>query len=83
MSRRGGHPKLMNAYARTLEPALYRECPKAVLAAIAVSRLTTGGDFLDEAQERLLEEWNVLAANGIVRTPPKRWRQEPTHRTGT
>lgn len=60
-----------NEYAAALGD-LFDRTPKAVLAAIAVSVCTQGGDFLDEAAGRLLHEWDVLHANGIVpQKPPK------------
>ena len=58
-----------NEYAAALGPLL-DQTTKAVLAAIAVSLLTTGGEHLDEAQERLLKEWGTLHANGIVPQKP-------------
>ena len=64
--------KRRNAYSRTLG-GLYDRIPKAVLAAIAVSFATQGGDFLDEAEKRVLEEWTILHQNGIVpQKPPGR-----------
>lgn len=66
-----GH-KIGNAYAAELGD-LYNKAPKAVPAAIAVSFGTCGGDYLEEAQARLLEEWRVLHQAGIVtQSPPKR-----------
>jgi hypothetical protein len=50
---------------------VYASCPKAVLAAIAVSLLSNGGDELAHAKARLLEEWRILHANGIVPQAPK------------
>lgn len=55
-----------NAYAEAIEPKLYARIPKAVLAAVAVSILSNGGDDLDGASARILEEWEILHANGIV-----------------
>jgi hypothetical protein len=65
---RHGITKLTNEYVEVLGD-LYDKTPKAVLAAIAVSALTNGGDELDEAQARLLAEWGALHANGIVPQP--------------
>ncbi len=51
---------------------LFDKTPKAVLAAIAVSSLTTGGDYLERARELVLEEWRILHQAGIVsQKPPK------------
>lgn len=61
--------KLSNEYVVELG-AVFEECPKAVLAAIAVSSLTSGGDCLDEARQRLANEWGVLYSQGIVPQPP-------------
>ena len=62
---------LWNEYAGALGPLL-DATPKNVLAAIAVSSLTCGGDYLEEAQERLLTEWWALYRAGIVpQRPPK------------
>lgn len=58
-----------NNYALTLGD-LYARTPKAVFAAIAVSALTSGGDYISEARARLLEEWKILHDNGIVPQKP-------------
>lgn len=63
--------KTSNGYAEAISQRLYIDCPKAVLAAIAVSALTTGGDSIDEAEQRVLHEWWVLYRNGIVPQKPK------------
>lgn len=60
--------KVTNEYADALGD-LYAKVPKAVLAAIAVSALTVGGDYLDEAQARLLTEWDALHDAEIVSQP--------------
>jgi len=60
-----------NEYAQQLG-SRYERIPKAVLAAIAVSVLTGGGDYLEEAEPRLLNEWRVLFENGIVPQAPPR-----------
>lgn len=63
-----------NEYADALGDLLDR-APKSVLAAIAVSALTSGGDRLDEAAEEVLSEWAILHENGIVpQRPPNRSR---------
>ena len=61
--------KTTNSYARALGTS-YERCPKAVLAAIAVSALTCGGEHLDEAASRVREEWALLFANGIIPQKP-------------
>lgn len=56
--------------------------PKAVFAAIAVSALTNGGDDLNEAMERVSEEWVILHINGIVpQRPPGVIRDLAARRT--
>lgn len=75
--------KATNVYQRVLTEALYRDCPKAALAAIAVSALTQGGDFVDEADQRLVTEWDILHGNGIVPQPvPGKWRDKVNHEKG-
>lgn len=61
--------KMLNEYTAALGD-LYEKAPKAVLAAIAVSGMTTGGDYLEEARERVLAEWWILFDNGIVPQQP-------------
>ena len=63
--------KQLNEYATAPGMDLYETCPKAVFAAIAVSALTGGGDYLDEARSRILAEWTCLHQNGIVSQAPK------------
>lgn len=70
MTRPAGIFKKMNPYAEQLGERLYRDAPKAVLAAIAVSSLTLGGDYLDEAEKRVLSEWWILFDNAIVSQRP-------------
>lgn len=68
----GGY-RIRNEYINQLDYKLYNAIPKAVLGAIAISSLTEGGDFLEEAQDRLIREWGILYVNGIVpQRPPKR-----------
>lgn len=62
--------KLTNEYAHALDDRFYRTIPKAVLAAIAVSYASEGGDNLADAQERVREEWGILYDNGIVPQKP-------------
>lgn len=60
-----------NAYAALLG-GTYNAAPKAVLAAIAVSFATTGGDNPDVAEQAILDEWATLHQAGIVaQAPPK------------
>jgi hypothetical protein len=60
---------LVNPYQKALGE-LFEEMPKSVIAAIAVSSLTVGGDFLDEAKRRAAREWQVLFDAGIVPQRP-------------
>lgn len=63
--------KQTNEYAQQLGE-LYGRIPKAVFAAMAVSALTGGGDHLEQAQARILTEWDALYGSGIVaQKPPK------------
>jgi hypothetical protein len=55
-----------NEYSDQLSPEVFAAVPKHVLAAIAVSALTFGGDYLSQAEGALLEEWRVLHEAGIV-----------------
>ena len=59
-----------NEYQSALDPKLFDACPKAVIAAIAVSVLTVGGDELAMASSRFLAEWWTLYDNGIVPQRP-------------
>lgn len=61
--------KLHNDYAAALG-ALFDEMPKAVIAAIAVSLASEGGNSLDDAPARIATEWDVLYLNGIVPQRP-------------
>ena len=58
-----------NQYADELG-ALFAAIPKTVLAAIAVSFASQGGDRLDEARVKIMEEWRYLYENGIVPQKP-------------
>ena len=62
---------MKNPYARHLGK-LYDKIPKEVLAAVAVSVLTHGGDLLGEVDpEKLVkDEWRCLFQNGIVTQEP-------------
>lgn len=63
-----------NDYARALlergENDLFTDCPKAVCAAIAVSALTCGGEYLEKARSRFALEWKRLHDAGIVPQKP-------------
>jgi len=62
--------KIGNEYAALL--GFYDRIPKAVLAAIAVSYATSGGDFLRLAEPNVAREWQILNQAGIVpQAPPK------------
>jgi hypothetical protein len=65
--------KTFNEYAAAVDG--YNRIPKAVFAAIAVSSLTQGGDYLVETNDRLLREWWALYSAGIV--PQKPNKPEP------
>lgn len=66
--------KITNEYVHELGQ-VYGDMPKAVLAAIAVSALTVGGDHLDRAQQAVVTEWDVLHNAGIVAQPvPTKYR---------
>lgn len=60
---------LRNGYELELGK-LFDEMPKSVVAAIAVSALTMGGDFLEEAKQRAAREWQALYDAGIVPQRP-------------
>lgn len=62
---------LTNEYQREMGD-LFDEIPKSVLAAIAVSALTCGGDQISTARARLAKEWEVLNLNGIVQQKPSK-----------
>lgn len=64
--------KLQNDYVEALGFSLYDAMPKAVLAAIAVSALTCGGDHLEHAAARVAEEWDALHVAGIVPQKPNK-----------
>lgn len=61
--------KTRNDYQEVLG-RVYTKTPKAVLAAIAVSALTSGGDYLEYAQPRLIGEWWMLYDNRIIPQKP-------------
>jgi len=69
--------KISNEYAQTLRgEGLYDAIPKAVLAAIAISYATGGGDWIEHAKERIVTEWNTLHENGIIpQSVPAKYRK--------
>lgn len=70
--------KKSNGYAAALAAGLYESCPKAVLAAVVVSLVTSGGSYLENASKELLREWWILFENGIVlQKPPTRFEHPP------
>lgn len=62
----------LNDYVTAMGGDLFNETPKSVLAALAVSALTSGGDQLASAAERVAREWEVLHLNGIVPQKPSK-----------
>jgi len=62
--------KKHNYYAAQIPPDLYRKIPKAVFAAIAVSLATSGGDYIENAEVLIREEWKALHFAGIVPQKP-------------
>lgn len=67
--------KTFNEYAAAIEPKVYAYCPKAVLAAIAVSLLSCGGAEMQDINRKIAAEWWALYHNGIV--PQKPTMPEP------
>lgn len=59
-----------NNYVDAMGLELFGAIPKTVLAAIAVSALTCGGDQLESAARRIALEWEILHGNGIVPQKP-------------
>lgn len=71
--RPNGVFKKENKYQKLLSPEFYDKCPKAVLAAIAVSYVLNHiGTDPELAEETLLAEWHTLYANGIIPQVPSR-----------
>jgi hypothetical protein len=67
--------KTSNEYVAALGVELFGAIPKAVLAAIAVSFATSGGDRLDDAAALVITEWHTLHQAGIIPQPvPARHR---------
>jgi len=73
---RYGITKIENEYQHAVSNDFYTKCPKAVFAAIAISSCTMGGDYIKEAQERVLTEWWALYDNMIVPQKPPYPRAE-------
>ncbi len=48
---------------------LFEAIPKSVIAAVAVSFGTVGGDYLEQAAYRIAREWETLIGAGIVTQP--------------
>ena len=71
--------KRTNLYGRALGADLYERAPKAVIAAVAVSVLTIGGDHMEDARDLFLREWWALYRAGIV--PQRPPFQEPPEET--
>jgi hypothetical protein len=69
MSKSAG--KIINDYVNDMNFSLCTETPKAVLAALLVSYLVNhaGVDF-DELPAKIIDEWQVLHDNGIVKQKP-------------
>jgi len=53
-------------------PKMFERTPKTVFAAIAISLASSGGDHMDDINEKLLYEWYLLWTNGIVPQRPYR-----------
>ena len=68
-----GIGKVGNEYASQLG-SLYNEMPKAVLAALVVSWLSSGGDHMEGVAGAALYEWWTLYYAGIVPQRPPRPR---------
>jgi len=75
---RNGHSanKVQNDYALAVGGALFEEIPKAVWAAIAVSALSCGGDQIEEAAQRVAQEWKIWHEAGIVPQAPGRFARQ-------
>jgi hypothetical protein len=58
-----------NDYVGAMGGDVFAAAPKTVLAAVAVSLATLGGDRLSDARELILREWHTLHQNGIVPQP--------------
>lgn len=67
---------LSNEYVTAMGKELFEQMPKTLLAAIAVSALTCGGDRLNEAAQEIAHEWFALHNNGIVPQKPSRLAEQ-------
>tara|TARA_R110000824_G_scaffold54123_1_gene149501 strand:+ start:3568 stop:3888 length:321 start_codon:yes stop_codon:yes gene_type:complete len=66
--------KKSNNYAAVMGHDLFENMPKAVIAAVAVSFASCGGDHFDGVTAKMVEEWNLLHIAGIVpQRPPSRF----------
>lgn len=64
--------KTGNEYTDMISPDFFDKCPKAVLAAIAVSYFYNAGSDESGITEALRVEWQLLYNQGIVpQKPPK------------
>lgn len=71
--RPNGVFKKENEYQKILTQEFYEKCPKAVLAAIAVSFvLNHQGSDQDVVEETILNEWHILHKNGTLPQKPFR-----------
>lgn len=70
-----GLGKHFNEYAAALPAGWYDGIPKAVWAAIAVSKCTSGGDFFNQLNNEVMREWWALYHAKIV--PQKPFEKEP------
>ena len=59
-----------NGYVDAMGKDIFEKCPKTVLAAIAVSALTLGGDEIQHARKRILNEWKCLFNSNIITQKP-------------
>lgn len=64
--------KKMNSYTDLLSSEFYERCPKAVVAAIAVSFAILQGNNDASVEDALLTEWTILHKSGIVPQKPYR-----------
>ena len=65
-----------NCYVDAVGRDFIDAIPKAVLAAIAISALTCGGDTLEDGRRALADEWRILHQQGIVPQAPNRTAKE-------
>ena len=62
-----------NSYVWSMDngtSGLFDKIPKSVFAAMAVSALTCGGDYLEKASFVICKEWCALYDNGIITQKP-------------